>query len=162
MARRVLMKLRFIVVGRDRRDPLVQVGADYLERIRRYVPAELVEVKETPLLRGANVARVKKDEAERLSAALNPGERVVALDEGGLALNSVALSARLDDWMQTGIRSVALVIGGPAGLDPHWVRRADECWSLSALTLPHRLARLVLLEQVYRGLTILRGEPYHK
>ena len=156
------MKLRFIVVGRDRNDPLVEVAGAYLARIGRYVPTELVEVKEASLGRAAAVSRVKKLEAERLGAALSRDDRVVALHEQGRTLDSMALSGRLDAWMQAGQRSVAFVVGGPAGLDPEFLRAADERWSLSALTLPHRLARVVLLEQVYRGLTILRGEPYHK
>lgn len=156
------MKLRFIVVGRDRSDPLVEEAGAYLARIVRYVPAELVEVKEGSLGRAAEVSKVKKREAERVRAALSREDWVVALDERGCVLRSLELSGRLDGWMQTGRRSVAFVVGGPAGLDPEFLEAADERWSLSALTLPHRLARLVLLEQVYRGLTILRGEPYHK
>lgn len=156
------MKIRFIVVGRDKNDPLVQAAGEYLGRIARYLPTELVAVKEASRVHTADAARVKQVEAARLRGALSPGEWVVALDERGLALTSTELSARLDRWMQSSQRSVAFLIGGPSGLDPELVRKADERWSLSAFTLPHRLARLVLIEQVYRGLTILRGEPYHK
>ena len=156
------MKFRFIVVGRHKNDPMVEASGEYLARIARYVPVELVEVKEASRGRAASVSRIRKLEVERVRAALSRDDRVVALDERGRALSSVVLSERLETWMQAGPRSVAFVVGGPVGLDPDFLRAADERWSLSALTLPHRLARLVLMEQVYRGLTILRGEPYHK
>jgi 23S rRNA (pseudouridine1915-N3)-methyltransferase len=151
-----------VVVGRDRRDPLVLVADEYLERIRHYFPIELVEVREEPAKASTPVERVRLLEAERLERALAPGELVIALDERGASLGSVELAEKLGRWAREGLGSVALVIGGPNGLDPAWVARARERWSLSRLTLPHRMARLVLAEQLYRACTILRGEPYHK
>lgn len=156
------VKLRFIIVGRDRRDPLVTASGDYLDRIRHYHKVELVELKEEPARASAPVARVRKVEAQRIAAAIAPGEHVVALDEGGKSVSSVQVAARLDRWAMEGRGAVAFVIGGPNGLDREWLARAPERWSLSKMTLPHRLARLVLMEQIYRGCTINRGEPYHK
>ena len=98
----------------------------------------------------------------RIAAAIAPGEHVVALDEGGKSVSSVQVAARLDRWAMEGRGAVAFVIGGPNGLDREWLARVPERWSLSKMTLPHRLARLVLMEQIYRGCTINRGEPYHK
>ncbi len=151
-----------VVVGRDRRDPAVALADEYLSRLAHYFPAEVVEVREEPATRSNPVERVQAVEAERLRKALLPGEVVVALDERGRELSSTELAARLDRWAQAAVPSVAFVIGGPNGLDPAWAASATERWSLSRLTLPHRLARLVLVEQLYRAGTILRGEPYHR
>lgn len=156
------MKFRIIVVGKYRNDPLVEAADDYLKRIGRYVSVELVEVKETPRVRSVPDAKVKAEEAQRIRLALQPSERVIALDERGRTLTTLDVSGRLNRWMESAVRSVAFVVGGPSGLDPELLQRADERWSLSPLTLPHRLARVLLLEQIYRGLTILRGAPYHK
>jgi 23S rRNA (pseudouridine1915-N3)-methyltransferase len=156
------VKLRFIIVGRDRRDPLVTASGDYLDRIRHYHKVELVELKEEPARSSSPVARVRKAEAKRIDQALGPGAHVVALDEGGQRVTSMQVAGRLKNWAIEGRSSVAFVIGGPNGLDREWLSRAPERWSLSAMTLPHRLARLVLMEQIYRGCTINRGEPYHK
>lgn len=155
------MRLRVIIVGKDKHDPLVAAAEDYRARASRYAPVDLVEIKETPLKKGS-VEQVKKDEAARIAKLLDPDEHVVVLDERGKALESTQLAGRLDRYMQDGLRKVAFVIGGPSGLDPDFMARAQERWRLSSLTLPHRLARLLLMEQLYRGFTILRGEPYHK
>lgn len=156
------VKLRVIVVGRDRGEPLCEIADEYLGRLNRTYPTTLVEVKEEPARASSPVDRVRAIEAERLEKALLPGERVVALDERGKEHTSVELAQRLGRWADEGRSSVAFLIGGPNGLDPALVARADERWALSKLTLPHRLARVVLAEQLYRAATILRGEPYHK
>lgn len=156
------MKLRVIVVGRDRGDALCDVASDYLTRLGRVFPTTLVEVKEEPARSSNPVDRVRAIEAERLEKALLPGERVVALDERGKEHTSVELAQRMSRWADEGRSSVAFLIGGPNGLDPALVAKADERWALSRLTLPHRLARVLLAEQLYRATTIMRGEPYHK
>lgn len=156
------MKLRIIVVGRDRNDPIVQAAGEYVERIRRYFPIEVVEVKEEPLRKTTPHDRVKRAEAERIQKALREGEHLILLDERGKQLSSEEVAQRIDRLARDGISAVAFVIGGPVGLDPDFLRSAQERWSLSKMTLPHRLARLMLSEQLYRACTILRGEPYHK
>lgn len=155
------MRLRFLIVGKDRQDPLVLAAEAYRERLSHYFPTELVEVKETPL-KNAPVERVKQEEAARLMDALHDGDYLIVLDERGKEHTSMELAERLKRAQADGIRSLALVIGGPSGLDPELVKSAKERWALSRLTLPHRIARLLLCEQLYRAGTILRGEPYHK
>ena len=156
------MKLRLIVIGKDKNDPLCTVADGYLERLSHSFPCTLVELKEEPARASMPVDRVRALEAERIKKALLPGERVIALDERGKEQTSVELSKRLGTWAQEGRSAVALIIGGPNGLDPVLVASADERWALSKLTLPHRLARVLIAEQLYRAATILRGEPYHK
>ncbi len=156
------MKLRVIIVGKDKNDPIVAAADEYVARIQHYFPISVVEVKEEPAKGSTPIDRVRALEAERIRKALGDDAWWVALDERGKAPDSVEMSKKLGGWAGEGRGQVSLVIGGPNGLDPALVASAKERWSLSRLTLPHRIARLVLCEQLYRACTILRGEPYHK
>ena len=153
------MKLRLLAIGRDRSGLYAPAVEEYVGRISRYVKFELVELPEAR--RHAGTPQAKEEEAATILAKLGRGERLVALDERGKEWTSVELARRVGGWVEGG-RDVALVIGGSDGLAPAILERAEEKLALSRLTLAHRLARLVLVEQVYRAFTILRGEPYHK
>lgn len=138
------MQLSVIAVGRLK-EPAARAWADeYWGRIRRYVRADEVEVKD----------------AAGLERAIPPDAFVVALEVDGQALGSEAFARKLEVWGSTGKGRIAFLIGGAEGLPRELSRKADVRLSLSPMTLPHRLARVVLLEQLYRALTILRGEPY--
>lgn len=153
------MKLRLLAIGRDRSGLYAPAVEEYVGRISRYVKFELVELPEAR--KHAGTPQAKEEEAATILAKLGRGERLVALDERGKEWTSVELARRVGGWVEGG-RDVALVIGGSDGLAPAILERAEEKLALSRLTLAHRLARLVLVEQVYRAFTILRGEPYHK
>ncbi|WP_242372904.1 23S rRNA (pseudouridine(1915)-N(3))-methyltransferase RlmH [Anaeromyxobacter sp. SG26] len=153
------MRLRVVAVGRDRSGLYAPAIEEYAKRLGRYARFELVEVPEAR--KHAGTAQAKEEEAGSLLAKLGPRERVVALDERGAEWTSVQLAERVRRWTEGG-RDVALVIGGSDGLSRAVLDRAEETLALSRLTLAHRLARLVLVEQLYRAMTILRGEPYHK
>lgn len=153
------MRLRILAVGRDRSGLYQPALEEYAKRIARYARVEVVEVPEAR--KHAGTPRAREEEAESLLSRLGARERLVALDERGKEHTSVELARRMAAWLEGG-RDVALVIGGSDGLAEAVLQRAEERLSLSRLTLAHRLARLVLLEQLYRGFTILRGEPYHK
>ena len=153
------MRLRVVAVGRDRSGLYAPAIEEYAKRLGRYVKFELVEVPEAR--KHAGTAQAKDEEAEALLAKLGPRERVIALDERGAEWTSVAFAERVRRWTEGG-RDVALVIGGSDGLSRTVLDRAEETLALSQMTLAHRLARLVLVEQLYRAMTILRGEPYHK
>jgi 23S rRNA (pseudouridine1915-N3)-methyltransferase len=131
---------------------------DYLRRLGRYASAREVEVREAS--RAPTVAAQRETEGERLLARRPPGSRLVALARQGTGWSSEELARHVARW-QGEARSVALVIGGSRGLSPGLLASAER-WSLGPLTLPHELARVVVLEQLYRAFTILRGEPYHK
>lgn len=118
-----------------------------------------VEVREAS--RAPSPAVQLKEEASRLREKLPAGSRLVVLDRAGKGLSSEGLAKELDRW-RTVAKPVSLVIGGSHGLAADLVESADLAWSLGPLTLPHELARVVVLEQVYRAWSILRGEPYHK
>lgn len=138
------MKLSVVAAGKIKERPLRQVADDYAARIRRYVQFTEVETRDD---RG-------------LVQAVPAGVRVVALQVWGTRLSSEAFAERLSRWAQMGKGDVAFVIGAADGIPPELSDAADEHLSLSTMTLPHRLARVVLFEQIYRGFSILRGEPY--
>jgi 23S rRNA (pseudouridine1915-N3)-methyltransferase len=153
------VRLRLLAIGKDRSGLYAPAVEEYAGRLSRYVKFELVELPEAR--KHAGTPRAKDEEGAALLAKLRPGERVVALDERGREWTSVELARRVGGWLE-GARDVSLVVGGSDGLAPEVLARADETLALSRLTLQHRLARLVLVEQLYRAMTILRGEPYHK
>lgn len=132
---------------------------DYLRRLSRYAPVAEREVKEAA--RAATAALRIKEESARVAAALPARGTVIILDRAGVPWSSEVLARNLEQWRLDAI-PVVLVIGGAFGLEPELLRRAAARWSLGPLTLPHELARVIVLEQWYRAWTILRGEPYHK
>lgn len=144
------MRLTLLAVGKLR--PSYRAAADdYVRRLRPRLAWEEVEVREVGI----------EAEADRLQARLPAGAFVVALDRGGRQLSSEDLAGELDAW-RLAAQPVALLVGGSHGLHPRLLQAARLRWSLGLLTLPHELARVVVLEQLYRAGTILRGEPYHK
>jgi 23S rRNA (pseudouridine1915-N3)-methyltransferase len=154
-----------------RRSTIVAVGAlkgwaaegceYYLRRLRRYFPVEVVEVPEEDMNR-RSVDAVLAADGERLLKRLPAGAHVVALDrEHGKPLSSEELARKLSSLGVSGRSHVAFVLGGPLGLSPEVLGRANERLSFGPVTLPHALARIVLLEQLYRAVKIERGEKYH-
>lgn len=155
------MRLHLLAVGQ--RAP-AWVDAGYRDFARRLPPEcslNLVEIAARRRTKGADIARVTEAEGERLLAAVPAGARIVALDVGGEQWDTRRLAQRLDRWLHEG-RDVALLIGGPDGLSRACLEAADPVWSLSALTLPHALVRIVVAEQLYRAWSLLRGHPYHR
>ncbi|MFO0601345.1 MAG: 23S rRNA (pseudouridine(1915)-N(3))-methyltransferase RlmH [Myxococcaceae bacterium] len=151
------MKLTFLSVGKDR-SGLFSPGVDeYVQRLGHHAKVAVHELPES----GHSGVRAKEDEGERLLKKLSERDVLVALDERGKALGSIDFAKWLGR-QQESARDVAFVIGGDEGLSDAVRQKATLVLSLSAMTLPHRLARLVLVEQVYRAFSILRGEPYHK
>ena len=134
---------------------------DYLKRLRRYFSIEVVEVAEEDMNRRSTV-EVLSAEASRLLRRIPSGAYVIALDsEKGKPLSSEELAQRLDVLGVSGQSHVAFLIGGPLGLSQELLGEADEVLSFGRMTLPHALARVVLLEQLYRAAKIERGEKYH-
>ena len=134
---------------------------DYLGRLRRYFPVEVAEVPEEDMNRRP-ASDVLATEGERLLKRIPAGSHVVALDrEKGEPLSTEDLARRLASLGVSGRSHVAFVLGGPLGLSPKLLSRSDERFSFGRITLPHALARVVLLEQLYRAVKIERGEKYH-
>jgi 23S rRNA (pseudouridine1915-N3)-methyltransferase len=153
------VRLRVVAVGKDRSGLFAPAVEEYAGRLARYLKFELVEVPEAR--KHAGTPRAKDEEGEAVLARLGPRERVVLLDERGGEETSSAFARRVEGWLSRG-QDLVLVIGGSDGLSDALRARGQETLALSRMTLPHRLARVVLLEQLYRAMTILRGEPYHK
>jgi 23S rRNA (pseudouridine1915-N3)-methyltransferase len=121
----------------------------------------LVEIPLAKRQKGAELQRLLEKEGTKMLKAVSKGAYVIALDVGGQQKSTQRLAEELDQWMRLG-RNVAFLVGGPDGLAPECLKRADEVWSLSALTLPHPLVRVILSEQMYRAMSIIKNHPYHR
>lgn len=155
------MKLRLLSVGGRMPDWVEAAWADYVKRLPREIRLELVELPLAPRGKNADIARAKQHEGERILKAIPDGARLVALDEHGAHWTSVELAEQFKRWQAEG-REVVLAVGGPDGHAPEVLQRAQQKWSLSRLTLPHALVRVLLAEQLYRATTLLAGHPYHR
>ncbi len=155
------MQIHIIAVG-ERMPEWVQVGyAEYAKRLPHECRLTLHEIPAGRRAKGADLARLIKDEGARCLAAVPKGARLIALERTGRALDTQAMARKLPGWLAEG-RDVALMIGGPEGLARECLERADETWSLSALTLPHPLVRVLVAEQLYRAWSIYKNLPYHR
>ena len=153
------MRVLILTVGRLR-STVREACDDYANRIQRYQKLEIREGREAGRP-DREAAQSRRIEGEALLRQLPDGCRLFTLTRTGTPVSSEDLAVKLERWREEA-RDVALVIGGAHGVDESVLRRSEGTISLSAMTLPHELARLVLLEQLYRACTILRGEPYHK
>lgn len=155
------MKLKLIAAG-TRMPPWVDQGfAHYADRMPRDCRLDLTEIPLSRFRRSGDVARAVRDEGERMLGVVAEGDTAVALDVSGKAYDSAAVAGLLDRWRHDGA-DVALLVGGPDGLAPSCLERSAMRWSLSPMTLPHGLVRVLLAEQLYRAWTILAGHPYHR
>lgn len=155
------MRIHLLAAG-TRQSAWINAGFnEYAQRLPPECRLQLREIRLSAARRGADVARAITDEGKKMLAALPHGAEVVALDVRGRSFSSESLAKQLNHWLQAG-RDLALLIGGPDGLAPECLQRAALKWSLSPLTLPHGLVRVLVAEQLYRAWTILKGHPYHK
>ncbi len=151
------MRYHIVAVGALKRGFYAEGATFYLKRLRAFGKVEVSEVKESR----ASLPEAKRLESAQLLRVAQGGYRV-ALDEGGRLFGSAALAEHVAKLELRGVSSLSLLLGGAAGHSPDLEQSVDETWSLSPLTLPHDLARLVLLEQLYRVETIRAGHPYHR
>ena len=155
------MRIRLVAVG-QKMPPWVAAGwEEFARRMPRECELQLIELPSGRRGRKADPKRARHDEGERMLAAIPSGSRVIALDVTGSGWDTARVAARLEQW-RAGGGDVVLLVGGPDGLDPRCLERADERWSLSPLTFPHMLVRVILAEQLYRAWSLLSGHPYHR
>jgi 23S rRNA (pseudouridine1915-N3)-methyltransferase len=154
------VRITLIAVGRLKERFWREAAEEYLKRLGPYANVRVVEIADRDS--GRDETRALAEEGADILRALPDGSHVIALDIGGEQLSSEGFSAHLDELALSGRSSFALVVGGSVGLCADVLARADERLSLGPMTLPHNLARVVVLEQLYRAFRISRGEPYHK
>ena len=153
------MKLHFVWIGKTKDRQCAALIAEYLDRIKRFASHEVSELKEQG---SGDEKRIIAAESVKLLGAIEKDDFVVLLDERGRELSSPQLAEFINARQQDGIKRLAFVIGGFAGVSDELRQRANLQLSLSRMTLTHELARVVLTEQIYRAFTILAGLPYHK
>lgn len=155
------MHMRLVAVG-DRQPAWVDTAfRDYAGRLPRTWKFSCKALATSRRRRHGDADGARAEESQRVIDAIVAGERLVVLDERGKQLSSKELATALSDWQRDG-RDVCFVIGGPDGLDAAVTERAEFCWSLSKLTLPHGLARVLFAEQLYRAQSLNDGHPYHR
>jgi 23S rRNA (pseudouridine1915-N3)-methyltransferase len=153
------MRLRLVWLGKTRNEHVRALVDDYLGRLTRFVRCEVTELRESA---NKDERTVLTEESRRISDALRPDALLVLLDVEGRQWSSLELAVELERWQTRGLKEVAFVVGGHMGVTPELKARASVRWSLSRLTLTHEMARVLLVEQLYRAYTITRGLPYQK
>ena len=153
------MKIRLLAVGNKPPVWVSNAFDEYAKRFPRDMPLELVQI--AAARHKGDTARFIRAEGERMLQQVGKSERLIVLDEGGKAYTSAALAERLNHWRDQG-SNICFAVGGSDGLAPEVLARADERWSLSTLTLPHYLVRVVVAEALYRAWSICTGHPYHR
>ena len=159
------MKITCVAVGKIKEKYLTDAIAEYGKRLGRYCKLEMVELPDERTPEGASEAldrQIKEREGERILRALKEDAYVIALAIEGKMLDSVELSRKMESLAVGGCSHMTFIIGGSLGLSEAVLKRADEKLSFSRMTFPHQLMRVLLLEQIYRGYRIMKGEPYHK
>ena len=155
------MHIHLIAIG-QRMDAWINQGfQEFAKRMPPECNLQLKEIAAGKRGKNADIPRILQQEGERMLAAIPAGARVIALDVEGKQWSTPQLAQQLEHWLPSG-QDVALLVGGPEGLAPQCLERAQQRWSLSALTLPHPLVRVVLAEQLYRAWSLHKGHPYHR
>ncbi|PVV06556.1 MAG: 23S rRNA (pseudouridine(1915)-N(3))-methyltransferase RlmH [gamma proteobacterium symbiont of Ctena orbiculata] len=155
------MNIHLISVGNRMPGWVVEGYREYARRIPAECALHLIEIPPGHRGKNADIPRAVRDEGERMLKSIPKGCQVLALDVTGSAWSTQRLSIKLGEWMADG-RDLALLVGGPEGLAGDCLQRADGRWSLSPLTLPHPLVRVVVAEQLYRAWSLMRNHPYHR
>jgi 23S rRNA (pseudouridine1915-N3)-methyltransferase len=155
------MRTRIIAVGTKMPGWVEEGYGAYAKRLPRDFSVEVVELPLGPRGKNGSIEKAMLKEGQQMLAAIPSGDKVIALDVKGKPWSTEQLAENLEGWRMQGF-NYSLLIGGPDGLAPECLARADLKWSLSALTLPHPLVRIVLIEQLYRAWSILNNHPYHK
>jgi 23S rRNA (pseudouridine1915-N3)-methyltransferase len=154
------MKLNIISVGHKMPGWVEQACSEYIKRMPRELSTTIIEIKPDKRASGKNSEVVQEAEAKRILEFV-ANDYLVALDERGHEVNTLQLADKMQYWQSLG-RDIAIVIGGADGLHPELKKRADWLWSLSKLTMPHGMVRVVLAEQLYRAHTVIQHHPYHR
>ncbi len=156
------MRIKFLWVGKTKNTSVRSLMLDYLGRVRHFVPCEVVETRDLSKRRSIPSAELIEGEGKELARHVPESGRLVALDEKGVQFSSQAFADWLESEQNKGVRIITFVMGGPEGLSDLILKRAHLMLSMGKMTWTHEMCRMLLLEQVYRALCILRNIPYHK
>ena len=159
------MSITIIAVGKMKEKPYRQMADEYLKRLGRYGKVEEIELPDLPEPTNSSAAiemQIKEKEGESILSRIRPSDHVIAMTIPGKQWDSPGLSCQVDELLTRGQSNLVFVIGGSLGLSDKVIARADEEMSMSKMTFPHQLARVMLLEQLYRAMKIRSGERYHK
>ncbi|GFD92311.1 MULTISPECIES: 23S rRNA (pseudouridine(1915)-N(3))-methyltransferase RlmH [Tenacibaculum] len=155
------MKIKLLAIGKTDNKQLQQLIDEYQNRLKHYVKFELEIIPDIKNVKNLSEAQQKEKEGELILSKLQPTDQLVLLDDKGKQYTSVEFSQYLQKKMNSGIKQLVLVIGGPYGFSEAVYKKAQGKLSLSKMTFSHQMIRLFIVEQIYRGFTILRNEPYH-
>lgn len=156
-----MLKITLLSVG-EKMPPWVNQGTQsYLQRIRGNTSAILIEISAKKRGKNADISKILQQEGEAILKQLSTDTHLVCLDRPGKAYDSRGVAAKITEWQQLG-QPVAFAIGGPEGLAPAVLQRANETWTLSKMTFTHHVARVMIAEQLYRAWSITEGLPYHR
>ncbi len=155
------MKIEVVAMGKVKEKHCKALVADYVGRLKHYIPFKETSLRESKLT-AQNREEGLREEAQSFEKCCTPNTIRIAMDERGKQMTSVELAQLIEQWMTQGTRHVAFFIGSASGLDEEFREGCQHVLALSKMTLPHEVARVILTEQLYRSMTIIRGEPYHK
>ncbi len=155
------MKIRLLAVGHKMPKWVQDTFNDYNQRLQKNQQIELIEIAPIHRSKTISIEKAKQQEGQLILSALKPGEKILVLDEKGKALSTKFLAQSIKNWQMDG-DNVAIVIGGADGVSVEVKQRAQITWSLSLLTFPHPLVRVILIEQIYRAFSIIANHPYHR
>lgn len=155
------MRIKLLAVGTKMPQWVVQAYQEYAQRMPAVAQLELIEIAAKKRGKNADTARILRDEAQALQAAIPKGALTIALDRKGKHIDTEGLAENLQRWIDDS-QDVAILIGGPEGIDPNYLNSVQSKWSLSALTFAHPVVRVMLAEQLYRAWSINANLPYHR
>jgi 23S rRNA (pseudouridine1915-N3)-methyltransferase len=155
------MKVALVLVGKTVNKHFVELIDEYAGRVKHYIGFDIITIPELKNTKSLSVDQQKQQEGDLILKQLQAGDHVVLLDEHGKEFRSVEFSSYMEQKMQTVNKRLVFVIGGPYGFSPDVYGKANEKISLSKMTFSHQMVRLIFVEQLYRAMTIMRGEPYH-
>lgn len=155
------MQIKIIAVGTKMPNWVNDGFTEYSRRLPRECQINLIEIPAEKRRKSTNLKQVAAIEGKQMLAAISPNDYVIALERHGKTFDTLTFANRLADWQQNN-QNLSLLIGGPEGLAPECLQKSQTIWSLSALTLPHPLVRVILAEQIYRAFSILSHHPYHR
>lgn len=155
------MVIHFITVG-QKMPKWVQEGyAEYAKRLPKSCAIKLVELPMAQRGKTGSAEKYKAEEAKKILAAIPKGAQLIVLDEHGQQVTTKGLAEKLEDWLASG-QDIALVVGGPDGLEQSLIEQARWKWGLSKLTMPHPMVRILVAEQIYRAYSVINNHPYHR